>query len=293
MKVLITGARGQVGHELMHSAPEWAIVSGFSSRELDITDKSSVMAVCYALQPNIIINAAAYTLVDKAESESDMAFAVNSEGVDNLGMIAAEFDIPILHISTDYVFDGVKKKPYSESDACYPQSIYGKSKLAGEQLLIARTHKNIIIRTSWVFGCQGNNFVKTMIKLGREREVLRIIHDQVGCPTSARSIAKTLWDMAEIYYNHRRLPWGIYHFCNREQCSWYEFACAIFDEAVKQGILAQAPIIEPILTKEYPLPAKRPKFAVMSSKKLVDNFQLPLFSWKAELRNMLTQCYNI
>ncbi|WP_414501897.1 dTDP-4-dehydrorhamnose reductase [Zymobacter sp. IVIA_5232.4 C2] len=287
MKVLITGAKGQVGFELMHAVPEWAAVTGLGSKELDITDEAAVMAACRRVRPDLIINAAAYTAVDKAESDQDTAFAVNATGVDYLGKAAAELDIPIFHISTDYVFDGMKDTPYLETDTCNPQSVYGASKLAGEQALAQRTDRHVIMRTSWVFGRHGNNFVKTMLRLGSERDTLGVIDDQKGCPTSARSIALTLWNMAERYRQEQSLPWGIYHFCNDVPCSWYEFACAIFDEAVLQGLLAKAPTVNPIPTEAYPLPAKRPQYAVMDVCKLMHAFRRNRVLWQHELRDML------
>ena len=287
MKVLITGAKGQVGFELMQAVPEWAEATGFGSAELDITDEADVMAACRAVKPDMIINAAAYTAVDKAETNRGMAFAVNEKGIDHLGKAAAERDIPVLHISTDYVFAGAKSTPYTEIDECNPQSVYGASKLAGEQALAQRTDKHIIMRTSWVFGRHGNNFVKTMLRLGKERDTLGVINDQKGCPTSARSIALTLWNMAEHYRQEQSLPWGIYHFCNDAPCSWYEFACAIFDEAVLQGLLAKAPTVNPIPTEAYPLPAKRPQYAVMDACKLIHTFCQSRVLWQHELRDML------
>lgn len=287
MKVLITGARGQVGYELMQAVPEWADVTGLGSTELDITDEAAVMTVCRTMRPDLIINAAAYTAVDKAESDRDKAFAVNAVGVDYLGKVAAELNIPMFHISTDYVFDGTKNRPYTERDECNPQSVYGASKLAGEEALIQRTARHIILRTSWVFGCNGNNFVKTMLRLGKERDTLGVIYDQNGCPTSARSVAQFLWGLAERYQQQQQLPWGVYHFCNEKPCSWYEFACAIFDEALKQGLLVKVPTIFPIPTEEYPLPAKRPRYTIMNTSKLMRAFNFSSTFWQHELRDML------
>src|SRR5690554_5867834 len=190
-KVLITGAKGQVGRELIKLAPAGFTVIGLGSTQLDITDQEQVHAAVALHQPNLIINAAAYTAVDKAESDSDNAYAVNEQAVASLAQAAVQADIPLFHISTDYVFDGESTTPYKETDPVNPQSVYGASKLAGEKVLAATHNKHIILRTSWVFGAEGNNFVKTMLRLGKERDELSVVADQRGCPTSAASIAKT------------------------------------------------------------------------------------------------------
>lgn len=267
-KVLVTGAKGQVGSELVKAAPAGFTVIGMGSNELDITNQQQVTAVMAQYKPDLIINAAAYTAVDKAESDVQTAFSVNEQGVAWLAQAAHEADIPLFHISTDYVFDGQATTPYKETDPVNPQSVYGASKLAGEQALERINAKHIILRTSWVFGATGNNFVKTMLRLGKEREELSVVADQHGCPTSARSIAEVLWQLAEKYVSDGALPWGVYHFSNSPACTWHEFACEIFEQAVKAGVLERKPVVHPITTAEYPTPAKRPAWSVLDCGKL-------------------------
>lgn len=286
-KVLVTGAKGQVGSEIVKAVPAGFIVIGLGSNELDITNQQQVTAVIAQYKPDLIINAAAYTAVDKAESDSDNAYAVNQQAVAWLAQAAKQADIPLFHISTDYVFDGESTTPYKETDPVNPQSVYGMSKLAGEQVLAATHNKHIILRTSWVFGAEGNNFVKTMLRLGKERDELSVVADQHGCPTSASSIAKVLWQLAEKYKTERTLPWGIYHFSNSPACTWYEFACEIFEQAVKAGVLKRKPVVQPITTAEYPTPAKRPAWSVLDCCKIEDLITNATDSWKKELNSLI------
>lgn len=288
-KVLVTGAKGQVGSELVKAAPAGFTVIGLGSNELDITNQQQVTAVMAQYKPDLIINAAAYTAVDKAESDIETAFAVNEKAVALLAQAAYDADIPLFHISTDYVFDGQASTPYKETDTVNPQSVYGASKLAGEQAL-ERTHaKHIILRTSWVFGATGNNFVKTMLRLGKEREELSVVADQYGCPTSARSIAEVLWQLAEKYVAERTLPWGIYHFSNSPACTWHEFACEIFEQAVKAGVLERKPVVHLISTAEYQTPAKRPAWSVLNFSKSESMLGGKAVYWPSELRLVLQQ----
>lgn len=267
-KVLVTGAKGQVGSELVKLAPAGFTVIGLGSAQLDITDQEQVNAAVALHQPDLIINAAAYTAVDKAESDSDNAYAVNEKAVAWLAQAAVQADIPLFHISTDYVFDGESTTPYKETDPVNPQSVYGASKLAGEQALAAIHSKYIILRTSWVFGAEGNNFVKTMLRLGKESDELSVVADQYGCPTSAASIADVLWKLAELYKQKASLPWGIYHFSNSPACTWHGFAVEIFKQAKEKGLIDKEPKVNAITTAEYPTPAKRPVWSVLSYDKL-------------------------
>lgn len=284
-KVLVTGAKGQVGSELVQAAPDGFTVIGLGSNELDITNQQQITAVMTQYKPDLIINAAAYTAVDKAETDIEAAFAVNEKAVALLAQAAYDADTPLFHISTDYVYDGQASTPYKETDTVNPQSVYGASKLAGEQALERINAKHIILRTSWVFGATGNNFVKTMLRLGKERDELSVVADQHGCPTSARSIAEVLWQLAEKYVAERTLPWGVYHFSNSPACTWHEFACEIFEQAVKAGELERKPIVHPITTAEYPTPAKRPAWSVLDTSKIeaLCNNQIPV--WLKELNN--------
>lgn len=285
MRVLITGAQGQVGHELMRLAPEGMQLSGLSSAQLDITNAAQVAAVVERFQPELIINAAAYTAVDKAESEPERAYAVNRDGVACL----ARAGVPLLHISTDYVFTGDGAEPYLESDATGPAGVYGASKLAGEVALAEVNPRHIILRTAWVFGAHGHNFVKTMLRLGREREELAVVADQLGCPTSAASIAQALWSLALQYREQGSLQWGIYHYAGAPACSWYEFAQEIFRQAHELGMLEPVPVVRAIATADYPTPARRPAFSVLGCSKLNKAHGITQADWRVALGQVLRE----
>lgn len=289
MRVLITGARGQVGHELLRLAPEGFDVLGVGSAELDIADTSAVVREADRLRPQLIINAAAYTAVDKAESEPERAYAVNRDGPANLGRAAEQRCIPVLHISTDYVFAGDAAQPYRESDPTGPTGVYGASKLAGEQALAASCSRHVIVRTSWVFGAHGNNFVKTMLRLGRERDELSVVADQRGCPTSAASIARALWALAHHYQQEGDLRWGIYHYSGTPACSWHGFAQAIFQQAQAAGLMPRQPVVHAIATEQYPTPAKRPAWSVLDCSLLRQVYGIEPADWRAELNTVLAE----
>lgn len=289
MRVLVTGVGGQVGHELVRLAPEGVEVFGFGSGELDITDAAQVSAAFERVRPELVINAAAYTAVDRAESESERAYAVNHDGVFLLGQAAQRVAIPVLHISTDYVFAGDARQPYGEQDATGPAGVYGESKLAGEQALAEACERHLILRTSWVFGAHGNNFVKTMLRLGRERDELGVVADQHGGPTSAAGIARTLWLAAQQYREQGALPWGIYHYSGAPACSWYDFACEVFTQAVALGRLARAPRVNAITTDQYPTPAQRPAWSVLNCDKIGSAFAVAQDDWRAELNKLLRE----
>jgi len=289
VKVLITGAAGQVGSELVKLALAGFEVVGYNSSELDITNAQQVLQVVAEEAPALIVNAAAYTAVDKAESDGKRAYAVNETGVKNLAQAALAIGIPVFHISTDYVFDGTATEPYKETDPVGPAGVYGASKLAGEQVLISSGVKHIILRTSWVFGAEGNNFVKTMLRLGKERDTLGIVADQHGCPTSAASIANVLWQLAQKYVADNELPWGIYHFSNSPATTWHGFASEIFKQAVEAGVLEKAPVLNPIKTSDYPTPAKRPAWSVMNCSALENLLVSSVPCWQQELSAVLKQ----
>ena len=289
MRVLITGAHGQVGHELMRLVPAGFEATGMGSTELDIADAAQVSAVVGRLQPQLIINAAAYTAVDKAESEPQLAYAVNRDGVAHLASAAEARAIGLLHLSTDYVFSGDATTPYSEQDAPAPTGVYGASKLAGESALVAGCSRYMILRTSWVFGAHGNNFVKTMLRLGRERDELSVVADQQGCPTSAASIARALWTLAQQYRDSGALQWGLYHYSGMPACSWHGFAQEIFAQAHELGILPRVPVVHGISTAQYPTPAKRPAWSVMDCSRLQQAQQITPADWRTELRAVLLE----
>ena len=287
MRVLITGAHGQIGQELLHSAPQAWQVHGLSSSELDITNAQQVMTIVQALQPQLIINAAAYTAVDQAESNSLQAYAVNQYGAANLAKAAEVLACPLLHLSTDYVFSGEHTQPYTEQDTAAPCSVYGHSKWLGEQAVREFCPQHIILRTSWVFGMHGNNFVKTILRLGQERDALSIVSDQVGGPTSARSIAQVLWQITRQYQSSNSCTWGPYHFSGAPACSWYDFAHEIFKQAAELKLIQYSPALTSINSSDYPTPAKRPTYSVLDNSKIQQQFNIRSSDWKSELKYML------
>jgi dTDP-4-dehydrorhamnose reductase len=289
MRVLITGAHGQVGHELLQRAPSGFTVFGYGSQDLDISNAEQIKAVFDAVKPELVINAAAYTAVDKAESDADRAYAVNSVGVGFLATAAESLGIPLLHISTDYVFSGEGDKPYTPDDATNPTGVYGLSKLTGEKQLQAQCSRHLVLRTSWVFGAHGNNFVKTMLRLGSDRDTLSVVADQYGGPTSAASIADTLWALALVFKREGRLGWGVYHYSGVPECSWHDFANEIFAQAVNLGLLERSPEVKAITTADYPTPAKRPAWSVLDCDKLADVHGVLPKSWVQELQAVLQQ----
>lgn len=289
MRVLVCGARGQVGHELMRLAPEWVELIGLGSAELDITDPQAVSTVVENVRPELIINASAYTAVDRAESDVAGAYAVNRDGVGYLAVEAQRLGVPFFHISTDYVFSGDANEPYREDQPTGPTGVYGASKLAGEQVLAAICSRHLILRTSWVFGSHGANFVKTMLRLGREREELAVVADQQGCPTSARSIALALWHLATVWRRDAALEWGVYHFAGQPAVSWHGFAVEIFRQALESGLLARIPLLRPITSQEYPTPARRPLWSVLDCSKGRALLGLESAPWQDELRLVLAE----
>lgn len=289
MRVLITGAHGQVGHELVRLAPAGFTVTGLGSSELDISNLEQVANKASELKPQLIINAAAYTAVDKAETDSERAYAVNAKGAENLATAAAKLGVPLLHISTDYVFSGDASAPYKETDPTNPSGVYGASKLAGEQAVAKHCAQHIIMRTSWVFGAHGNNFVKTMLRLAQTRDELGVVADQHGCPTSAASIAKALWALASQYNNKGNLNWGIYHFSNMPATTWHGFAEEIFSQAVALKQLPKAPKVNPINTVDYPTPARRPAWSVMDCSLIEEKLTIEQNDWREELAEMLKE----
>lgn len=286
LKVLVTGSHGQVGSLLVQQLEGKAEFFAVDRDHLDITNEQAVLDSVESFQPDVIINAAAHTAVDRAEDEVELSYKINRDGPMYLAKAAENSGAAILHISTDYVFSGDKEGCYSEEDVTDPHGIYGKSKLAGEIAVAEACPRHIILRTAWVFGETGNNFVKTMIRLGRDRDQLGIVGDQFGGPTYAGDIAAALIAIAEKYKAGNDISWGTYHFSGLPSVSWFEFASYIFDQANKQGVLAKVPELKSITTADYPTPAKRPANSRLSMSKIEGSFGIPACDWKAALQNI-------
>lgn len=292
MKVLIIGANGQVGSELIVIARQREInYVSYNKAQLDITDTKAMQAVFDEQRPNIVINATAYTAVDTAESDEHTAFSVNRDGVENLAFLCQSNNIPLLHISTDFVFDGEKVGAYEEDDQANPLGIYGASKLAGEEVLRQTWEKHIILRTSWVYGVRGNNFVKTMLRLMRERDQLQVVDDQWGCPTSAQSIAATLLTIASFVVERGAEAWGTYHFCSSGRTNWYLFAKEILRLANEKESLDIS--IMPIPSEQWESPAARPKNSELSTKKLERIFGIEIEPWQGQLSSVISSLSRI
>ncbi|MBO2644922.1 dTDP-4-dehydrorhamnose reductase [Shewanella algae] len=286
MKVLITGCNGQVGHCLTERLAKQAEVLALDYAGLDITDRNAVLNTVAEFQPHYIINAAAHTAVDRAEQEAELSYAINRDGPSYLAQAAKEFGAVMLHISTDYVFDGSGDKPYKESDATGPQGVYGKSKLAGEQAVADSCSKHLILRTAWVFGEHGNNFVKTMLRLAQSRDALSIVGDQFGGPTYAGDIADALISMVQHLEQGKHAKWGVYHFSGMPYASWFDFARAIFQAAEQHDVHAKHPKISAIPTSAYPTPAKRPGNSRLDCSKIEHEFGIKPSDWNAALNNI-------
>lgn len=287
MKVLVTGSNGQVGYCLVQQLRQQnADFLALDRDQLDITQRQAIWQMVSDYRPDVIINAAAYTAVDKAESEAEQAFAINRDGAAYLAEAAQQIGAAMLHISTDYVFDGQATQPYTETDATAPQGVYGQSKLAGEQAVLAACSRSIILRTAWVFGEHGHNFVKTMLRLGRERDSLGIVSDQHGAPTYAGDIAAALLHIAHHITQGKPTEYGIYHFSGKPYVSWYQFAEAIFQQAQQQGILANTPQLLAIATPDYPTPAKRPANSCLQLDKIQQVFGISPSDWQQALTQL-------
>ena len=286
MKILVTGANGQVGSCLVRQLTGKHDLLAVNRKILDITDEFAVNQIINDFTPDVIINAAAYTAVDSAEAAVERTYKVNRDGALYLAKAAEKHQSMFIHISSDYVFDGLQSTSYKETDITNPLSIYGKSKLAGEQAVTLSCARSIILRTSWVFGEHGNNFVKTMLRLGKEKDYLGVVADQFGAPTSAFDIAKTIVSIVEQVGLSHCSNWGVYHYSGALSTSWYEFAQQIFSEAVKQGVLLKFPQVESILTSDYPTAAIRPKNSILNCSKIFSEFNISPSDWQSALRDL-------
>lgn len=286
MKVLVTGSQGQVGHCLVKalSARNDVEVFAYDRDLLDITNKAQVDTVLLNVKPNVIINCAAHTAVDMAESDVEMSYAINCDGPRYLANVAESLGALMLHISTDYVFDGEKPELYIETDTPNPKGVYGQSKLAGENAVIAHCSRYAILRTAWVFGENGNNFVKTMLRLGEERAELCVIGDQLGGPTYAGDIANALVVIMDTFSSPEQS--GVYHFSGKPHVSWYQFATAIFASAKERNVLSSIPVVNEITADQYPLPAPRPANSRLDCTKIESVFGIKPSDWLNALKNI-------
>jgi dTDP-4-dehydrorhamnose reductase len=280
MRVLITGAGGQLGGALQRLAPDWAEVSAIDVDDCDLTDAPMLRARLTVEAPEIILNAAAYTAVDKAESDEALARAINADAVATMVETVAATGGRIVHVSTDFVFDGTTSAAYEPSSARNPLSAYGRTKAEGEDCLRA---EDLLVRTAWVYEVGGSNFVRTMLRLMAEREALGIVCDQIGSPTWARGLARTIWALVE------RGAKGTYHHSDAGVASWYDFAVAIAEEAHALGLLARIPVIRPITTAEYPTPARRPAFSLLDCRATRAALGEEAVHWRTNLRLMLEE----
>lgn len=287
MKVLVTGGNGQLGRclqdRLQDTDYEWQAPD---KNSLDITDRSAIATYFKMFQPDIVINAAAYTAVDKAESDQENAYLVNATAPGYLAESCQTAAIPLIHISTDYVFDGTATVPYKVSDQTNPQSVYGSTKLAGERIVQSTLSKHIIIRTSWVFSEYGNNFVKTMLRLANSHQLLKVIDDQYGCPTYAGDLARTILTIVEKI-SSGDLNWGVFHYSGYEMVNWYEFSRYILNKAYISRVIGFRPDIIPINSEEYVSIAYRPRFSVLNCNLIKVTFGESLSDWKDQVNQIL------
>ncbi len=299
--ITVSGKNGQLGKELqglVHFHPQFKF--DFCSKdELDISDKETLHQYFYSKKPSFFINCAAYTAVDKAESDKENAYTINAEAAGNVAALCKEVETKLIHISSDYVFDGTSKNPYKEEDATHPVNYYGYTKWMGEQLALQNNFDTVIIRTSWVYSSYGNNFVKTMLRLINERKEISVVNDQFGSPTYAKDLAEAALAIVSsqssvvgrqtsgLITNYQlpttNFPSGIYNFSNEGIITWFDFACAI------REIKKINCIINPIPTSAFPTPAKRPLYSVLNKDKIVDTFNINLKSWRDSLRECLTK----
>lgn len=296
MSILLLGANGQLGRELQRAlAPLGTIVAttrsgalpdGSACEVADFDQPASLTALLDRVRPALVVNAAAYTAVDRAEDDREAAFRANAEAPGVLAHWCAQAGVPLVHYSTDYVFDGQGTRPYREDDATAPLGVYGASKLAGEQAIRAAGGRHLIFRTAWVYASHSANFLRTMLRVGAERDVLRVVADQIGTPTPAALIA----DVTAQALQHDGALSGTWHLTAKGETSWHGFAEAIFADAVATGVLPRAPIVEAISTAEYPTPAKRPAYSHLDVAKLEQDFGVSLPSWQEGLKRVIADC---
>ncbi|MDA9212541.1 dTDP-4-dehydrorhamnose reductase [Gammaproteobacteria bacterium] len=291
MKILVLGSKGQLGQclndQLANTKHDFVCTSRV---QIDIADFKLTKAKILEISPDIVINATAYTAVDDAEEEHQAADLINHLAVENISSICNQLGCWLIHISTDYVFDGNSEVPYKEDNPTNPQGVYGRSKLKGEIAIKASGCKYLIIRTAWVYSEYGNNFLKTMLRLGVDHDELSVVEDQIGCPTYAQDIAKTIVSISSLL-NLKESSSGIYHYCGGEPCSWYDFAQAIFLEAEVQGLKIPSHV-KSIATVDYPTPAVRPHYSVLDCSSIESCFDVTLSNWRNGIKTAIerSQC---
>lgn len=284
MRVLVSGAGGQVGRALCAQVPAGVELLGYTHAQLDVTDAQQVGEVIARHAPQVIVNAAAHTAVDRAESEPELARRVNSDGPRHLALAARAVGARLLHLSTDYVFDGARALPYEPAAATNPLNVYGRSKRDGEQAVLeALPQRALVLRTSWVYAAHGANFLNTMLRLMAAAQPLRVVADQIGTPTAAHSVAQALWALIA----HPQLH-GVHHWRDAGIASWYDFAVAIGELAQQAGLLSQAVSVTPISSAEYPSAARRPPYSVLDTRSLA-LLGLPATHWRVQLRSVLRE----
>lgn len=280
MRVLITGANGQLGGALQRLAPAWAEINAIDVDDCDLTDASMLRARLTVEAPDVILNAAAYTAVDKAENDEVLARAINSEAVATMVEAMAETGGKVVHVSTDFVFDGSSARAYQPADTRNPLSAYGRTKAEGEDQL---RKTDVLVRTAWVYEAGGANFVRTMIRLMKERDELGVVADQIGSPTWATGLARTIWGLVE------KQAQGTFHHSDAGVASWYDFAVAIGEEALARGLISKMPHIRPITTADYPTPARRPAFSLLDCRATHELLGDQPVHWRENLRLMLNE----
>jgi dTDP-4-dehydrorhamnose reductase len=290
MKILLTGSKGQLGQEV----EKLSINSGLDIvstdlPEIDITDSDLLTRIFSDLKPSIVINAAAYTAVDLAETQKETCYAVNLAGPANLTRLCDKYNARLIHISTDYVFDGKGNTPYHEDDPVSPVNVYGHSKADGETAVIAGSGKHIVLRTSWLYGRYGKNFVKTMLRMGQEKKVIKVVNDQYGCPTCAYDLAKVIIIIAH-QLEGKSDNGGIFQYCGNGITTWYDFAVSIFQVAGAIG-LNKIPLITPIPTSQFPTAAKRPLYTALDCSKTKSIFGVELNPWRQSLKMTIQQIF--
>ena len=289
--IAIIGSNGQLGWELVRQGGSLGLkMLALGSAEIDITRPESIAGCLAPEAVQLVVNAAAYTAVDLAETENKRAFEVNRDGPANLAGFCAAAGIPLIHISTDYVFDGSKAGAYREDDPVSPTGAYGQSKAAGEAEVRRKNPEHLIVRTAWLYGVHGHNFVKTMLRLRREKKTVRVVDDQTGCPTYAADLARAILLMADYILAGRKTRWGTYHYCSVGSVTWCGFAKAIFEIAAKYES-AEAPRVIPITSAEYPTPVKRPANSVLDCSKIEKQFDIQPRPWIDSLTDMIDTLY--